>query len=121
MQFFILDINGTPPPAELAGFNDVVMVPAGNGVVRFIAQFNDHSNNTIPYMYHCHMLTHEDMGMMGQFLVVDPSSGILELGQEEKELVKIVDFMGREVIPTANSPFIYIYSDGTVVKKVIIE
>lgn len=121
VQFFILDINGTPPPPELAGFNDVVLVPAGNGVVRFIAQFNDHSNNTIPYMYHCHMLPHEDMGMMGQFLVFDPSSGILELEQEEKELVKIVDFMGREVIPTTNSPFIYIYSDGSVVKKVIIE
>ena len=78
VQFFILDINGTPPPPELQGFNDVVLVPAGNGNVRFIAQFNDHSNNTIPYMYHCHMLTHEDMGMMGQFLVIDPASGLEE-------------------------------------------
>lgn len=78
VQFFILDINGTPPPPEQQGFNDVVLVPAGNGNVRFIAQFNDHSNNTIPYMYHCHMLTHEDMGMMGQFLVVDAASGLDE-------------------------------------------
>ena len=23
-----------------------------------------------PYMYHCHILEHEDQGMMGQFLVV---------------------------------------------------
>ncbi len=82
VQFFILDINGTPPPPELQGFNDVVLVPAGNGNVRFIAQFNDHSNNTIPYMYHCHMLTHEDMGMIGQFLVVDPASGIEEVENE---------------------------------------
>jgi FtsP/CotA-like multicopper oxidase with cupredoxin domain len=22
-----------------------------------------------PYMYHCHLLTHEDQGMMGQFTV----------------------------------------------------
>lgn len=76
VQFFILDINGNPPPPELQGFNDVVLVPAGMGNVRFIAQFSDHANNTIPYMYHCHMLTHEDMGMMGQFLVTSPDASI---------------------------------------------
>lgn len=79
VQFFILDINGNPPPPELQGYNDVVLVPAGNGIVRFIAEFKDHSNPTIPYMYHCHMLPHEDMGMMGQFLVVDPSASIEKL------------------------------------------
>jgi FtsP/CotA-like multicopper oxidase with cupredoxin domain len=78
VQFFILDINGTPPPPELQGYNDVVLVPAGMGNVRFIAQFNDHANDTIPYMYHCHMLTHEDMGMMGQFIVSDPNASVSE-------------------------------------------
>lgn len=78
VQFFILDINGNPPPPELQGYNDVVLVPAGMGNVRFIAQFNDHADNTIPYMYHCHMLPHEDMGMMGQFLVVSPNAGLDE-------------------------------------------
>ena len=71
-----MDINGTPPPPELQGYNDVVLVPAGMGNVRFIAQFNDFANDTIPFMYHCHMLTHEDMGMMGQFIVSDPNSGL---------------------------------------------
>lgn len=78
VQFFILDINGNPPPPELQGYNDVVLVPGGMGNVRFIAQFNDHADNTIPYMYHCHMLPHEDMGMMGQFLVVSPNAGLDE-------------------------------------------
>lgn len=78
VQFFILDINGTPPPPELQGYNDVVLVPAGMGNVRFIAEFNDHANDTIPYMYHCHMLTHEDMGMMGQFIVSDPNASVSE-------------------------------------------
>ena len=78
VQFFILDINGTPPPPSLQGFHDVVLVPGGMGTVRFIAQFNDHSNDSIPYMYHCHMLTHEDMGMMGQFLVVGNDAGLSE-------------------------------------------
>ena len=25
----------------------------------------------VPYMYHCHIMEHEDNGMMGQFLVVE--------------------------------------------------
>lgn len=76
VQFFILDINGNPPPPELQGYNDVVLVPAGNSTVRFIAHFTDHTSDTVPYMYHCHMLTHEDDGMMGQFLVTDSDAGL---------------------------------------------
>jgi bilirubin oxidase len=76
VQFFILDINGVAPPAHMQGYNDVVLVPAGMGNVRFIAQFSDHTNDSIPYMYHCHMLQHEDEGMMGQFLVTDPNAGL---------------------------------------------
>lgn len=83
VQFFILDINGNPPPPELQGFNDVVLVPAGNGNVRFIAQFTDHANDHVPYMYHCHMLPHEDMGMMGQFLVVDQLNNLIEKNEFE--------------------------------------
>ena len=79
VQFYILDINGNPPPPELSGLNDVVLVPAGMGNVRFIADFLDHANDSVPYMYHCHMLTHEDDGMMGQFLVTDPGSGLEEI------------------------------------------
>lgn len=83
VQFFILDINGAAPPAELQGYNDVVLVPAGMGNVRFIAKFENHASDTVPFMYHCHMLTHEDMGMMGQFLVVDPTASTDEIDQNE--------------------------------------
>jgi blue copper oxidase len=69
VPFYILDINGIAPPPELSGPKDVILVPGGNGVVRFITRFEDFSNDSIPYMYHCHMLSHEDDGMMGQFLV----------------------------------------------------
>jgi FtsP/CotA-like multicopper oxidase with cupredoxin domain len=34
--------------------------------------FADHTDPTFPYMYHCHLLHHEDQGMMGQFLVLAP-------------------------------------------------
>ena len=61
-------------------------------------------------MYHCHMLTHEDMGMMGQFLVVDPTSSIQELSVGNKELIKIVDLMGRETAPIKNKvSLIYLF------------
>ena len=40
-------------------------------------------------------------------------TGIEELLQDEKELVKIVDFMGRETEYKPNTPLIFIYSDGT--------
>jgi len=40
-------------------------------------------------------------------------AGIDELTQGKKELIRIVDFMGRETRFKANTPLIYIYSDGT--------
>lgn len=76
VQFYILDINGVPPSASQAGRKDVVLVPAGNGVVRFITKFETFCNDTAKYMYHCHMLTHEDGGMMGQFVVTCPGGSI---------------------------------------------
>ncbi|MFZ9027622.1 MAG: multicopper oxidase domain-containing protein [Crocinitomicaceae bacterium] len=86
VQFYILDINGNPPPPELQGLNDVVMVPAGMGTVRFITEFLDFANDTVPYMYHCHMLTHEDDGMMGQFVVSDPNAGLEKIETDNFQL-----------------------------------
>ncbi len=68
VQFFVLDIDGEPPPPELAGKKDTILVRR-RSTVRFIATFDDHANSEVPYMYHCHILTHEDDGMMGQFIV----------------------------------------------------
>lgn len=68
IQFFIIELNGNPPPAHLAGRKDVVLSVPGDSI-KFITVFEDFSNDTIPYMYHCHNLFHEDAGMMGQFIV----------------------------------------------------
>ncbi len=78
VQFYILDINGIAPPLNQQGRKDVILVPAGGGIVRFIAKFEDFYDDTVPYMYHCHMLTHEDGGMMGQFIVQAPPLGLNE-------------------------------------------
>ncbi|MFC7447451.1 multicopper oxidase family protein [Rhodococcus daqingensis] len=71
VQFQIVDIDGSPPPAELAGWKDTVYTPPG---VRFrlALRFTEYTDPTVPYMYHCHLLLHEDQGMMGQFLVLEP-------------------------------------------------
>ena len=87
VQFRILTINGQPPAPELAGFNDVVLVRGGFAQVRFIAQFSDFASDTVPYMYHCHMLPHEDMGMMGQFIVTETPVGISEIDDSFKNIV----------------------------------
>ena len=69
-QFQILAINGEPPPPEEAGWEDSVFVDPGREVV-IASRFNTYADNDTPYMYHCHILDHEDLGMMGQFLVVE--------------------------------------------------
>jgi len=51
------------------GLKDVVFVHGGE-VVRIIMKFPEYSDAKTPYMYHCHILEHEDQGMMGQFVVV---------------------------------------------------
>ncbi len=35
-------------------------------------RFTGYASNEWPYMYHFHMLRHEDQGMMGQFVIVEP-------------------------------------------------
>jgi len=86
VQFYILDINGQTPPPNMQGRKDVVLVPPMNGTVRFIAKFDDFANKEVPYMYHCHMLSHEDDGMMGQFIVFGNTTSTIE---EEKDLIYI--------------------------------
>ncbi len=72
IQFQILSINGnTNIPAYARGWHDTFLVPAGGGSIKFITKFEDFADDSIPYMYHCHMLNHEDGGMMGAFTVVD--------------------------------------------------
>lgn len=67
-QFWVTSIGGAAPPADQQGWKDVVLVPNQSSAV-FLVKWEHFSHPTIPYMYHCHLLNHEDEGMMGQFLV----------------------------------------------------
>ena len=46
-------------------------------VYLLLLRFDDYADPAVPYMYHCHMLRHEDEVMMGQFVVIEP-------GQEDQ-------------------------------------
>ncbi|SEN66592.1 multicopper oxidase family protein [Cryobacterium luteum] len=71
VQFQVLRVGTEPPPAELSGWKDTIYLEPG---VRYelIMQFAEYTDPDFPYMFHCHMLAHEDAGMMGQFVVVKP-------------------------------------------------
>jgi FtsP/CotA-like multicopper oxidase with cupredoxin domain len=69
IQFRVLDRDGAPPQPYEQGLKDTVLVDPGSKV-RIIAEFADFADPDHPYMYHCHILEHEDAGMMGQFVVV---------------------------------------------------
>lgn len=71
--FRVLDINGKQPPEYERGRKDTVFIPNG-GRVRIAVEFGDYSDPDHPLMYHCHLLRHEDDGMMGQFLLVEPGT-----------------------------------------------
>lgn len=74
-SFRILTIDGEPPPPESAGFKDTVYV-APRSTVRLLVKFTDYADPRWPYMYHCHLLLHEDMGIMGQFVVIRPGQKV---------------------------------------------
>ncbi len=119
VQFYVLDRDGNLPPVYERGRKDVVLV-LPQETVRFITKFETFTDTVVPYPFHCHILMHEDDGMMGQFLVVpsgftgiddnfvltqnikvfpNPTSSFLQFELPENELVsyRITDMSGRVV------------------------
>ncbi|MFC4123485.1 multicopper oxidase family protein [Nocardia rhizosphaerae] len=71
VQFRVLDYAGAPPPPALRGPKDTIFLPP-NTTATVTMRFDGPADPDTPYMYHCHLLWHEDRGMMGQFVVVEP-------------------------------------------------
>lgn len=63
--FRILSIEGAPPPAHLSGWKDTVLV---EDKAELLVAFNRRATREHPFMYHCHILEHEDAGLMGQYV-----------------------------------------------------
>jgi blue copper oxidase len=64
-SFRVLSINGQSPPAYLMGWKDVVLV---EGTAELLVAFNRPATREHPFMFHCHILEHEDAGLMAQYV-----------------------------------------------------
>jgi len=71
VQFQVLSDGGGAPPPELSGWKDTIYLTPE---LRYelIMRLPSYADPAMPYMFHCHVLLHEDGGMMGQFAVVEP-------------------------------------------------
>ena len=70
-HFRVLSRNGSSKNVKAweRGYKDTVMLEPSDRV-ELLVRHTDYSDAKVPYMYHCHILEHEDAGMMGQFTVV---------------------------------------------------
>jgi FtsP/CotA-like multicopper oxidase with cupredoxin domain len=62
---------GAAKPDPRLGWKDTVLL-AAQETVQLAIKFPPYRDPLTPYMYHCHLMWHEDVGMMAQFTVVDP-------------------------------------------------
>jgi len=65
-SFTVQSRNGRREPFEQVGAKDVLLV---DGTAEILVEFRKPATQATPYMFHCHILEHEDGGMMGQFTV----------------------------------------------------
>ena len=63
--FRIMSIEGAPPPVHLIGWKDTVLV---EDKAELLVAFNQPATREHPFMYHCHILEHEEAGLMGQYI-----------------------------------------------------
>lgn len=64
-QFQILSMNGQVPPPHMQGWKDTVLVVRE---AQILVPFMQPASREHPFMFHCHILEHEDAGMMGQYV-----------------------------------------------------
>ena len=67
-SFLIETQDGEAVTPDQAGWKDMV-VADDEAWSSVLVRFNYPADEQHPYMYHCHILEHEDHGMMGQFTV----------------------------------------------------
>tara|TARA_R110002049_G_scaffold29028_6_gene98846 strand:- start:46 stop:1524 length:1479 start_codon:yes stop_codon:yes gene_type:complete len=67
VRFQVLSENDGPVSSRNSGWKDTVLV---NRRAEIAIRFDQPAPASTPFMFHCHILEHEDGGMMGQFSVV---------------------------------------------------
>lgn len=66
VAFQVVSEAGGPPRPQNRGWKDTVLI---SDQVELIARLDQPASRKTPFMFHCHILEHEDGGMMGQFTV----------------------------------------------------
>ena len=69
MSISILSENGKPPQVHRSGFKDIVHVEGKQS--ELLVRFGHSAPKEHPFMAHCHLLEHEDTGMMMSFTVTE--------------------------------------------------
>ncbi|MEM7044734.1 MAG: multicopper oxidase domain-containing protein [Pseudomonadota bacterium] len=67
-SFLIEQMEGAASPPDQQGWKDMVVLDDDDWS-EIVVRFDHPATEQFPYMYHCHILEHEDRGMMGQFTV----------------------------------------------------
>ena len=98
-------------PVGAASFDQVWQMPADT-FFQYVPQVAG------LYQYVC--TPHIPNGMIGEFTVINGTTAVKE-HTTNKELLKVTDILGRDTKGKKNKPLFYIYSDGTIEKKIIIE
>jgi FtsP/CotA-like multicopper oxidase with cupredoxin domain len=65
VTFRVLSIGGEAPAPHLAGGKDTILLDAPG---ELLMTFTQPAHKEFPFMFHCHILEHEDGGMMGQYI-----------------------------------------------------
>ena len=70
VPFQLISINGEDPTGVQLGWYDTFEV-VGGGTIKIAMKFTDFADDTYMYMLHCHLLQHEDEGMMASLMVME--------------------------------------------------
>ena len=66
-DWYLLARNGKPPPPYERCLKETFFIDPGDELARSPGRFSDYAGK---YVVHCHMLDHEDHGLMSQFETV---------------------------------------------------
>ena len=68
VQYRVISLDGHAPPVEMQGRQDTVLIKGDQTVRIFISFSRDYADGRTPYLFHCHLLNHEDKGMMAKIV-----------------------------------------------------
>ena len=70
VPYQLVEINGEEPTGADLGWFDTYEV-VGGGSIKIAMKFTDFADSEYMYMLHCHLLQHEDEGMMASLMVTE--------------------------------------------------